>query len=102
MKQRLVDDGMAVAATTGVLGIGLRVVGAVHLDALPAGVSPRAAAAVYDVLTRFLHTTVRMVVALAVLFALAVVEFLAAVPEPEAELEPWPGPGGSSGSTRMA
>ncbi|WP_406438562.1 hypothetical protein OHB00_27675 [Streptomyces sp. NBC_00631] len=70
-RRALVTGCLAVAVTTGLLGIGLRVFRVFYLDRLPAGVSPGAAAAVYDALTHFLLTGVRMVVALAVVVALA-------------------------------
>ncbi|WP_234336801.1 hypothetical protein [Streptomyces xylophagus] len=69
-RRALVTGALGVATATAVLGIALRIFRALYLDALPAGVSPAAAAAVYDALTRFLHTTVRMVVALGVVVAL--------------------------------
>ncbi|MGW9447356.1 hypothetical protein [Streptomyces sp. NPDC055632] len=70
-RRALVAGALAVAVTTGLLGIGLRVFRAFYLDALPAGVSPEAAGAVYDALTRLLHTMVRTAVALGVVVALA-------------------------------
>lgn len=70
-RRALVTGALGTAAATALLGIALRIFRAVYLDALPAGVSPAAAGAVYDALTRFLHTTVRMVVALGVVIALA-------------------------------
>ncbi|WP_217552355.1 hypothetical protein [Streptomyces sp. GbtcB6] len=70
-RRALVAGCIGVAVTTGLLGIGLRVFRVFYLDRLPAGVSPGAAAAVYDALTHFLRTGVRMVVALAVVVALA-------------------------------
>ncbi|MCG7208281.1 hypothetical protein [Streptomyces arenae] len=69
-RRALVAGCLGVAVATGVLGIGLRVFRVLYLDRLPAGVSPGAAAAVYDALVHFLQTTVRMVVALAVVVAL--------------------------------
>ncbi|MER7837359.1 hypothetical protein ABTY98_15985 [Streptomyces sp. NPDC096040] len=69
-RRALVAGCLGVAVATGVLGIGLSVFRVIYLDRLPAGVSPDAAAAVYDALTHFLRTTVRMVVALAVVVAL--------------------------------
>ncbi|WP_071659834.1 hypothetical protein [Streptomyces humi] len=69
-RRALVAGCLGVAVATGVLGIGLRVFRVFYLDRLPAGVSPGAAAAVYDALVHFLETTVRMVVALAVVVAL--------------------------------
>ncbi|MEU9337841.1 hypothetical protein AB0D49_32535 [Streptomyces sp. NPDC048290] len=61
--------GAAVAAL--VLGIGLDVFRVIYLDRLPADVSQSAAGAVYDTLTTFLHTMVRVVVVLGVVIALA-------------------------------
>ncbi|MFG3023083.1 hypothetical protein ACGFZQ_31795 [Streptomyces sp. NPDC048254] len=69
-RRALVAGCIGVAVTTGILGIGLSVFRVIYLDRLPAGVSPDAAAAVYDALVHFLRTTVRMVVALAVVVAL--------------------------------
>ncbi|MFI2758357.1 hypothetical protein ACH5A3_05710 [Streptomyces echinatus] len=70
-RRALVAGCLGVAVTTGLLGIGLRIFRVLYLDRLPADVSPGAAGAVYDALTHFLQTTVRMVVALAVIIALA-------------------------------
>ncbi|MFI0806922.1 hypothetical protein [Streptomyces echinatus] len=70
-RRALVAGCLGVAVTTGLLGIGLRIFRVLYLDRLPADVSPGAAGAVYDALTHFLQTTVRMVVALAVTIALA-------------------------------
>ncbi|MCX4812191.1 hypothetical protein OG601_16410 [Streptomyces sp. NBC_01239] len=70
-RRALVTGALGVAATTALLGLGLRIFRTVYLDALPAGVSSPAAGAVYDALTRFLHTTVRNVVALGLVIALA-------------------------------
>ncbi|MEW1773295.1 hypothetical protein [Streptomyces sp. NPDC086777] len=70
-RRALVAGCLAVAVTTGLLGVGLRVFRVFYLDRLPAGVSPGAAAAVYDALTHFLRTGVRVVVALGVVVALA-------------------------------
>ncbi|WP_307818669.1 hypothetical protein [Streptomyces sp. MBT62] len=69
-RRALVTGALGVAAATALLGIALRIARALYLDALPAGVSQPAAAAVYDALTRFLSTTVRMVVAVGVVVAL--------------------------------
>ncbi|MFF4899245.1 hypothetical protein [Streptomyces sp. NPDC001068] len=68
-RRALVAGCVGVAVATGLLGVGLSVFRAIYLDRLPADVSPDAAAAVYDALVRFLRTTVRMVVALAVVVA---------------------------------
>ncbi|MHB9758076.1 hypothetical protein ACYBSK_27165 [Streptomyces sp. BYX5S] len=70
-RRALVATALAVAVTCGLLGIGLRVGRVLYLDRLPADVSQDAAAAVYDTMTHFLFTTVRMVVALGVVVALA-------------------------------
>ncbi|GAB1339652.1 hypothetical protein ACE1SV_62420 [Streptomyces sp. E-15] len=69
-RRALVAAGLGVVVATGVLGIGLRVFRVIYLDRLPADVSPDAAGAVYDALTHFLRTTVRMVIALGVVVAL--------------------------------
>ncbi|MHA5052942.1 hypothetical protein [Streptomyces sp. SD15] len=70
-RRALVAAALGVAFATGLLGIGLTVFRTVYLDALPADVSQPAAASVYDTLTRFLRTTVRMVVTLGVVIAIA-------------------------------
>ncbi|MDQ0992101.1 hypothetical protein [Streptomyces sp. V3I7] len=61
--------GFAVAAL--VLGIALTVFRVGYLDHLPANVSQAAAEAVYDTLIRFLRTSVRVVITLGVVIALA-------------------------------
>ncbi|MET9671839.1 hypothetical protein ABZY68_01920 [Streptomyces sp. NPDC006482] len=61
--------GIAVAALF--LGVALTVFRTVYLNALPSGVSPAAAGAVYDTLVRYLRTSVRVFVTLGVLIALA-------------------------------
>lgn len=70
-RRTLVTAALAVAVATGLLGIGLRVFRVLYLDRLPANVSQDAAGAVYDTMTHFLFTMVRMVVALGVVIALA-------------------------------
>ena len=67
-RNRAVGDALVAA---------LRIARALYLDALPAGASQPTAAAVYDALTRFPSTTVRMVVAVGPVLALGGVEFLA-------------------------
>ncbi len=67
----LIVSALAFAVTTLLLGVVLSVFRVVYLDALPAGVSQPAAGAVYDTLTRFLRTSVRVVVALGVTVAVA-------------------------------
>ncbi|MEU6671974.1 hypothetical protein [Streptomyces sp. NPDC046727] len=69
-RRALVAGALGIAVATALLGIALRVFRAIYLDRLPADVSPAAAGAVYDALTHFLRTTVRMVVALGVIVAL--------------------------------
>ncbi|MFD7295319.1 hypothetical protein ACFV9W_18715 [Streptomyces sp. NPDC059897] len=69
-RRSLVAAALAVAVSCGLLGIGLRVFRVIYLDRLPANVSQDAAAAVYDTMTHFLFTMVRMVVALGVVVAL--------------------------------
>ncbi|MFJ9175496.1 hypothetical protein [Streptomyces sp. NPDC102360] len=69
-RRSLVATALAVAVSCGLLGIGLRVFRVIYLDRLPGGVSQDAAAAVYDTMTHFLFTMVRMVVALGVVVAL--------------------------------
>ncbi|WP_328761602.1 hypothetical protein [Streptomyces sp. NBC_00272] len=61
--------GFAVAAL--ILGIALTVFRTVYLNALPDTVSQPAAGAVYDAMVKLLRTTVRMVVVLGVVLALA-------------------------------
>ncbi|WP_415950445.1 hypothetical protein [Streptomyces sp. KLOTTS4A1] len=70
-RRAVVTAALCVAVAVGLLGIALTVFRPVYLDALPAGVSQPAAGSVYDALTRFLRTTVRMVVALGIVVALA-------------------------------
>ncbi|MFJ9345282.1 hypothetical protein [Streptomyces sp. NPDC101237] len=69
-RRALVAGCAGVAVATGLLGVGLSVFRTLYLDRLPADVSPAAAGAVYDALVHFLRTTVRMVVAVAVVVAL--------------------------------
>ncbi|MFH8339395.1 hypothetical protein [Streptomyces sp. AM6-12] len=69
-RRALVAGCLGAALATALLGIGLRVFRAFYLDRLPADVSPDAAGAVYDTLTRFLETAVRMVIVLGVVIAL--------------------------------
>ncbi|MFE9448477.1 hypothetical protein [Streptomyces sp. NPDC006739] len=67
----LVAAVLAVGFAMLVLGAGLTVFREVYLNSLPDTVSQPAAAAVYDTLVRFLRSSVRRVVALAVVIALA-------------------------------
>ncbi|MFJ9737600.1 hypothetical protein [Streptomyces sp. NPDC101166] len=70
-RRALVAAALCFALATLLLGIALTVFRVVYLDALPADVSQDAAGTVYDTLTRFLRTGVRVVVALGVVVALA-------------------------------
>lgn len=70
-RRSLVAGALGVVAGALVLGIGLTVFRTVYLDALPNGVSPAAAGSVYDILIRYLRTSVRMVAVLGVVVALA-------------------------------
>jgi hypothetical protein len=67
----LIVSALCFAFATLLLGVALTVFRVVYLDALPAGVSQPAAGSVYDTLTRFLRTSVREVVAVGVVLALA-------------------------------
>ncbi|NGO75674.1 hypothetical protein G6045_08270 [Streptomyces sp. YC504] len=70
-RRAVVTAALCVAVTVALLGLALTVFRPVYLDALPEGVSQPAAGSVYDALTHFLRTTVRMTVALGVIVALA-------------------------------
>ncbi|MCX4695391.1 hypothetical protein [Streptomyces sp. NBC_01408] len=67
----LVTAALAFAFATLLLGVALTVFRVVYLNALPDSVSQPAAGSVYDVMTRYLRTTVRMAVVLGVVVALA-------------------------------
>ncbi|MFF4261396.1 hypothetical protein ACFY7Y_11255 [Streptomyces virginiae] len=67
----LVTAALAVAFSVAVLGLGLTVFRTVYLNALPDTVSQAAAGSVYDAMIRLLRTTIRMVVVLGVVIALA-------------------------------
>ncbi|MGZ0205830.1 hypothetical protein ACNFR7_37320, partial [Streptomyces sp. RM1] len=69
-RRALAAGCLGAAVATALLGIGLRVLRGFYLDRLPADVSPAAAGAVYDTLTRFLATAARTVIVLAVVIAL--------------------------------
>ncbi|WP_123530091.1 hypothetical protein [Streptomyces sp. 840.1] len=75
-RRALVAGCLGAAVAAGLLGIGLRVFRVVYLDALPADVSQGAAGAVYDAMTHFLQTTVRMAVAVAVGVVIALAAWL--------------------------
>lgn len=70
-RRALVAAALGVAFALAVLGVALTAFRSVYLDALPLEVSRPAAESVYDTLTRYLRTTVRMVIALGVVVALA-------------------------------
>ncbi|MFF0062474.1 hypothetical protein ACFYRC_13130 [Streptomyces sp. NPDC005279] len=67
----LVVAALAFAFAMLLLGGGLTIFRVVYLNALPDSVSQPAAESVYDTLTRYLRTTVRMTVTLGVVIALA-------------------------------
>ncbi|MFF2101443.1 hypothetical protein [Streptomyces sp. NPDC058202] len=70
-RRALVTAALAVAAGAAVLGIALWIFRGIYLDGLPSGVSQPAAGSVFDTLVRFLRTTVRMVITLGIVVALA-------------------------------
>ncbi|WP_329622488.1 hypothetical protein OG357_20290 [Streptomyces sp. NBC_01255] len=70
-RRALVAGALGIAVAALVLGIALTVFRTVYLNALPSGVSPAAAGAVYDTLVRYLRTSVRVFVTLGVLVAIA-------------------------------
>ncbi|MFE7133037.1 hypothetical protein ACFVIM_19480 [Streptomyces sp. NPDC057638] len=70
-RRAVVAAAIGAAVAMVVLGLALTAFRAVYLDALPSGVSPSAAGAVYDAMVRFLRSAVRMVVTLALVLALA-------------------------------
>ncbi|MFD3808401.1 hypothetical protein ACFWSF_37490 [Streptomyces sp. NPDC058611] len=67
----LVAAALAFAFATLMLGVALTVFRVAYLNALPDDVSQPAAGSVYDALTHYLRTTVRMAVVLGVVVALA-------------------------------
>ncbi|MER6252133.1 hypothetical protein ABT224_12290 [Streptomyces sp. NPDC001584] len=67
----LVTAALAVAFSVAVLGLGLTVFRTVYLNALPDTVNQAAAGSVYDAMIRLLRTTIRMVVVLGIVIALA-------------------------------
>ncbi|MCX4766159.1 hypothetical protein OG562_35325 [Streptomyces sp. NBC_01275] len=67
----LIVSALCFAFATLLLGVALTVFRVVYLDALPASVSQPAAGSVYDTMTRFLRTGVRVVAALGLVIALA-------------------------------
>ncbi|MCM2388976.1 hypothetical protein [Streptomyces albipurpureus] len=70
-RRALVAAALGVAFALAVLGVALTAFRSVYLDALPLEVSQPAAESVYDALTRYLRASVRMVIALGIVVALA-------------------------------
>ncbi|MEV0966355.1 hypothetical protein AB0J25_27875 [Streptomyces sp. NPDC049910] len=70
-RKALVAAALGVAVATALLGGGLTVFRLIYLDSLPQGVSQPAAEAVFDALVRFLRSTIRNIVMLGVVVALA-------------------------------
>ncbi|MGW3624073.1 hypothetical protein [Streptomyces sp. NPDC000880] len=70
-RRTLAISALAFAFAMLILGISLAVFRVVYLNELPESVSQPAAGSVYDTLTRYLRTTVRMTVVLGVVIALA-------------------------------
>ncbi|MFE3323642.1 hypothetical protein [Streptomyces sp. NPDC059176] len=70
-RRSLVAAVLGVAFAALLLGISLTVFRAIYLDSLPAGVSQPAAESVYDALIHYLRTSIRTVITLGVVIALA-------------------------------
>lgn len=70
-RKALVAAALGVAVATALLGAGLTVFRLIYLDSLPKGVSQPAATSVFDAIVRFLRTTIRNIVMLGVVVALA-------------------------------
>ncbi|MEV1054542.1 hypothetical protein [Streptomyces sp. NPDC049887] len=70
-RKALVAAALGVAVATALLGAGLTVFRLIYLDSLPKGVSQPAAESVFDALVRFLRTTIRNIVMLGIVVALA-------------------------------
>ncbi|MGW1977019.1 hypothetical protein [Streptomyces sp. NPDC001889] len=70
-RRAVVAAALGAAFATALLGLALTAFRGIYLDRLPSGVSQPAAEAVYDTFVRFLRATVRMVVTLGVVLALA-------------------------------
>ncbi|MCX4529607.1 MULTISPECIES: hypothetical protein [unclassified Streptomyces] len=70
-RRTLITSCLAVAFAVLVLGLGLTVFRTVYLNALPDTVSQAAAGSVYDAMIRLLRTTIRTVIVLGVVIALA-------------------------------
>ncbi|MEU2155311.1 hypothetical protein ABZ532_09835 [Streptomyces sp. NPDC019396] len=70
-RRALVAGALGLAFAAVVLGVALTVFRVVYLNALPDSVSQPAAGTIYDTMTRYLRTMVRVTVALGVVVALA-------------------------------
>ncbi|UUN31572.1 hypothetical protein KK483_32585 [Streptomyces sp. FIT100] len=69
-RRALVAGALGLAVATLLLGLALTIFRVMYLNALPDSVSQPAAASVYDALTHYLRTTIRMTAALGVVIAL--------------------------------
>lgn len=70
-RRALVTAALLVAGGAAVLGIALWIFRAIYLDGLPAAVSQPAAGSVFDTLVRYLRTSVRLIITLGIIVALA-------------------------------
>ncbi|MGW3913428.1 hypothetical protein ACWEBX_18215 [Streptomyces sp. NPDC005070] len=70
-RRALVTAALLVAAGAAVLGIALWIFREIYLDGLPSNVSQPAAESVFDTLVRYLRTSVRLVITLGIIVALA-------------------------------
>ncbi|MFF2363550.1 hypothetical protein ACFVU0_12640 [Streptomyces sp. NPDC058122] len=70
-RRALVTAALLVAAGAAVLGIALWIFREIYLDGLPSDVSQPAAESVFDTLVRYLRTSVRLVITLGIIVALA-------------------------------
>ncbi|MFI0962521.1 hypothetical protein ACH4S8_14130 [Streptomyces sp. NPDC021080] len=70
-RRALITAALLVAGGAAVLGIALWIFREIYLDGLPANVSQPAAASIYDTLVRYLRTSVRLVITLGIIVALA-------------------------------
>ncbi|MFE2298265.1 hypothetical protein ACFXAW_08715 [Streptomyces sp. NPDC059445] len=70
-RRALVTAALLVAAGAAVLGIALWIFREIYLDGLPSDVSQPAAGSVFDTLVRYLRTSVRLVITIGVVVALA-------------------------------
>ncbi|WP_370413669.1 hypothetical protein [Streptomyces fradiae] len=70
-RRTLIAAALGFAVASLLLGIGLTVFRTVYLNALPSGVNAAAAGSVYDILVRYLRTSIRVFVAIGLIVALA-------------------------------